>query len=352
MRAFGWNELTMNARPDAEMKAEERSTLLTLINGCWTTQAIAAAADLGIAAQLARTPQDAASLAEATSCHEPSLLRLMRALTSLGLCSQRGDGRFELTTLGTWLDPDAVDSLDAWARMRALRWAEWGDLSESVRTGECHQKRHAGSDDFSRYDGSAHARLFHDAMVKLTRRVSAGVAEAVVFRGDEILVDVGGGSGEMLAALMATHPSMSGIVLDLAHAREGAEEHLGRAGLGDRSKFMTGSFFEALPDTGDVYILKSVLHNWDDDRASRILSSCRVAMKAGARLLVVERLRPEQWADSDRHRACAASDLNMLVTLSGRERTEAEFGALLEAGGFRISRVHPVGADFHVLECQ
>ena len=334
------------------MKAEERSTVLTLINGCWTTQAIAAAAELGIAAQLARSPQDAASLAEAMHSHEPSLLRLMRALTSLGLCSQRADGCFELTPLGSWLDPDAADSLHAWARMRSLRWAEWGDLAQSVRTGECHQKRHGGSDDFSRYDGSAHARLFHDAMVKLTRRVAAGVAEAVAFAGDDVLVDVGGGSGEMLATLVGAHPSMSGIVLDLAHARDGAEEHLGRAGLGGRCRFVTGSFFEPLPDAGTVYILKSVLHNWDDDRAGRILARCRVAMKARARLLVVERLRPETWADSERHRACAASDLNMLVTLSGRERAEAEFRSLLEASGFRMARVHPVGADFHVLECQ
>lgn len=334
------------------MSAEQRSSLLTLINGCWTTQAIAAAATLGVPALLAESPKSAASLAAATRSHEPSLLRLMRGLTSLGLCHQREDGRFELTPLGARLDPDASDSLDAWARMRVLRWAEWSDLSESVRTGECHQKRRAGNDDFSRLADSPDARLFHEAMVRLTRRVAAGVAEVVTFNGDETLVDVGGGSGEMLAALMALHPSMSGIVLDLEHARAGAEEHLGRAGLGGRCEFVSGSFFDALPDAGDVYVLKSVLHNWDDERASRILSRCRAVMKDGTRLLVVERLLPEQWADSEQHRACAASDLNMLVALSGRERTEAEFRGLLGAASFTVVRVLSVGAEFYLIECR
>ena len=335
---------------DAE-KAEQRAGLLALINGCWTTQAIVAGTELGIAPLLAAAPREGAALAEATGCHAPSLLRLLHAWISLGLCTLRDDGCFALTPLGRWLDPAETDSLDAWARLRALRWNEWGEFTESVRSGESFQKRHAGRNDFARLEGTPHAALFHRAMVGLTRRVALGVAGAVEFAGSEALVDIGGGSGELLAALVARWPAMHGVVLDLAHARDSAIAHLAARGLGDRCAFEAGSFFDSWP-RGDVYLLKSVLHNWDDERVATLLRLGRDAMELSARMLIVERLLPERWADTADDRAAAASDLNMLVTLSGRERTEAQFRALLAAAGLRVDRVVSVGAGFHVIEAR
>ena len=212
--------------------------------------------------------------AEATGCHAPSLLRLLRAWVSLGLCRRRGDGCFALTPLGRWLDPAEADSLDAWARMRALRWNEWGEFTESVRNGESFQQRHAARDDFAGLEGSPQAAVFHRAMVVLTRQVAQGVAGAVEFAGGETLVDVGGGSGELLAALMAHRPAMRGVVLDPAHAKRGAVEHLAAHGLADRCAFVAGSFFDA--------------------RVAALLARGREAMKTAARMLIVERLLPEQ----------------------------------------------------------
>lgn len=339
-----------NARRDAE-KAEQRAGVLALINSCWTTQAIVAGAELAIAPLLAASPRDGAALAAATGCHPPSLLRLLRAWVSLGLCTRRADGCFELTQLGLWLDPNEPDSLDAWARLRALRWNEWGEFTQSVRSGESFQQRHAGSNDFARLEGSPQAALFHRAMVMLTRRVAQGVATAVEFTGRETLVDIGGGSGELVATLVADRPAMRGVVLDLAHARDSAVEHLSGRGLANRCTFVAGSFFEPWPH-GDVYLLKSVLHNWDDERAAAILTRGREAAVAGARMLIVERVLPEHWGDSADDRAAAASDLNMLVALSGRERTEAQFLSLLEAAGLHVDRVVPVGSEFHVVEAR
>ena len=218
-----------------------------------------------------------------------------------------------------------------------------------MRSGESFQKRHAGRNDFARLEGTPHAALFHRAMVELTRRVALGVAGAVEFAGSETLVDIGGGSGELLAALVARWPAMHGVVLDLAHARDSAIEHLAARGLGDRCAFEAGSFFDSWP-RGDVYLLKSVLHNWDDERVVTLLRLGRDAMESSARMLIVERLLPERWADTADDRAAAASDLNMLVALSGRERTEAHFLALLAAAGLRVDRVVPVGVGFHVIE--
>ena len=337
-------------KPEAT-KDEQRAGLLALINGCWTTQAVVAGAELGLARLLADAPRDGAALAEAMGCHAPSLLRLLRAWVSLGLCTLRRDGCFELTPLGRWLDPTEPDSLDAWARLRALRWNEWGEFTQSVRSGKSFQQRHAGSNDFARLEGSPQAALFHRAMVMLTRRVAQGVAAAVEFTGHETLVDIGGGSGELLATLVAVRPGLRGVVLDLAHARDGAVAHLSGRGLADRCAFEAGSFFEPWP-LGDVYLLKSVLHNWDDERAAAILARGREAMAAGARMLIVERVLPQHWGDSADDRAAAASDLNMLVALSGRERTEAQFRALLDAAGLRVDRVTPVGSEFHAVEAR
>ena len=230
----------------------------------------------------------------------------------------------------------------------------WGELEASVRSGEGYRKRRLGHDDFSHLDGDAQtAVLFHRAMVDLTRRIAEQVVRAIALRGDERIVDVGGGSGELLATLLATHPATSGIVFDLPHACAGAIEQIAVAGLSHRGEFVAGSFFDdALPSDADIYLLKSVLHNWDDERATSILRRCAEAMKPLARLLIVERVAPERWSDRAEHRAVAASDLNMLVALSGRERTAAEFRALLDRCGLDFAQIVPTGAEFSVIEAK
>ena len=333
---------------------DDRGRLLDLINANWTTQAIGVAAALDLPRRLGALPQRSEALAAAARLHEPSLKRLLQALASLGLCAQRDDGCFALTPLGALLHPDTPHSLHAWARLRAVQWPAWGDLRTSVESGEGWRKRQLGHDDFNHLDGDAQAAaLFHRAMSDLTRRIAAAVVRAIEFAGDERIVDVGGSSGELLAAIVAAHPAMRGVVFDLAHARAGAVALIAAAGLEERCEFVAGSFFDdALPSGADVYLLKSVLHNWDDERATSILRRCAEAMKPLARLLIVERVAPERWSDCAEHRAVAASDLNMLVALSGRERTAAEFRALLDRCRLDFAQIVPTGAEFSVIEAK
>ena len=338
------NALTTNTN-------DAHGDLLAMLNGHWMTQAICAAATLGLPGLLAQRPRDAASLAVSTGTHERSLLRLLRYLTSLGLVALRDDECFELTPIGLLLDPVAPDSLHPWALLRNARWADREELDHCVRTGMPHAKSRAGADNFSplAHDAEA-AAVFHRAMVAMTRRVAAQVLQVVEFVGSESVVDVGGGSGELAAVLLKAHPELRGTVFDLEHARQGAVAQFTDASVSERCQFIAGSFFDSVPAGHDVYVLKSVLHNWDDERAACILARCRDALAPSARLLIVERILPQRWTNCADHRSAAASDLRMLVGLSGRERSQKEFEALLAAAMLRLRRVIPTGGEFDVME--
>lgn len=330
-----------------------RADLLAMIDGFWATQAIGTAAALGIPALLAQEARDDAALAQTTGCHPGALRRLLSALASLGLCVRRGDGRYALTAMGLLLDPDAAGSLHGWARLRHARWGAWGELEASVRDGRSHHHRRFAADDYGELDhDSGLSALFHRAMVDRTRGIAPLVLRAIRFDDGERLVDVGGGSGELLLHILGERPALSGVVYDRAHAGRGAHRRIAAAGIGARCTFVAGSFFDAVPDGADAYLLKSVLHNWDDSRALQILRRCRSAMVPAARLLIVERLAPEDWEASRAHRAVSESDLNMLVARGGRERSAGEFRSLLGEAGFGQTQLLPTGSEFHVIEAR
>ena len=330
-----------------------RGELLALLNGQWTTQAICTAAVLGLPALLARQPRSAASLALATGSHQPSLLRLLRYLMSVGLVALRDDERFELTAAGLLLDPAAPNSLHPWAMLRHQRWPAREELEHSVRSGRPFGKSPSGGDNFGELGRDAEAAaLFHNAMVSMTRHIAAEVLEVIDLRGSATVVDVGGGSGELVGALLKAHPGLRGIVFDLEHARHGAQTQITDGCIGERCRFVAGSFFDSVPAGHDVYLLKSVLHNWDDERAACILSRCRDALAPSARLLIVERVLPREWTNCADHRSAAASDLRMLVGLSGRERSEEEFAALLAGAMLQLRRIISTGGEFDVIEAR
>ncbi|HWI79986.1 MAG TPA: methyltransferase [Ramlibacter sp.] len=329
---------------------QHHASVRAMLDGHWMTQAICAAAALGVPALLAARPRDAQWLARETATDANSLVRLLRYLVSLGLVATRADGCFELTPMGSLLDPAARDSLHPWALLRSARWAEREELESSVRTGRPWRSV-AGADNFSELpEDPRAAAVFHQAMVAVTRRVAMQVLQVIDFGATETVVDVGGGSGEFAIALLNAHPMMQGIVFDLEHAREGALLQFNKASVAERCRFAAGSFFDAVPPKADTYLLKSVLHNWDDERAACILARCRAALSGSARLLIVERILPRQWTASAAHQSAAASDLRMLVGLSGRERSESEFRALLAAGRLRLNRVIPTAGEFQVIE--
>jgi hypothetical protein len=326
--------------------------LLGIVNSSWMAQATCVAAELGIADLLASGPKTTDELARVSGCHAPSLHRLMRALTSLELCTEHKGGAFELTRLGALLRKDAPNSVRSWTIWWGkYLWPVWANLLYSVRFGTDARRLVVGTEGFDHLEqNAAMAATFHEAMVELTRLVGRDVSRSYDFSGIKQVVDVGGGYGELLAALLKAYPEMRGILFDLPHAVRGAKPHLDRLGVGDRCELIAGSFLELVPSGADAYLLKSVIHDWDDEHSGIILGNCRRAMPPGAKLLLVERLMPMHLEASARGQAMARADLNMLVTHGTRERTEAEFRRLLESQRFSLGRILPISSSLNVIE--
>ena len=163
-------------------------------------------------------------------------------------------------------------------------------------------------------------------------------------------MDVGGGYGELIATILLAHPEVRGVLFDMPHAIDLAATHLREKGVLDRCELVAGSFFESLPGGADVYVLKSILHDWNDERCGAILATCRAAMTPAARLLVVERVMPDRMVASEQHVTIARTDLNMLVALAAQERTEAGWRAILNEAGFSVTGITPAGFGYSVIE--
>ena len=339
-------------RPVETPSSDLRARVLALINANWTTQAISAAVQLGLPEGLSDGPQSVLALAQRTSCHAPSLLRLLRALASVGIVVQAEDERFALTAMGTLLIADARGSLAAWAEFcGTYSWTAWGQLSGCVRSGQSVRKRAGHADGFERLETDhAAAALFNRAMVSLTASVAASIVDAVDFAGTQRIVDVGGGFGELLGAVLRAHPSMHGVLFDMAHATQAAGVVLREAGIAERCDVVTGSFFDAVPAGADAYLLKSILHDWDDGNCAAILAQCARAMRPHARLLIVERMMPERFSVSAHEQAIARSDLNMLIGTGGCERTHEQYCSLLKPAGLRPTGLLALSGGFSVLD--
>ena len=336
---------------DARQSDPAATALLDLIGSQRITAVIHAAARLGLADLLAEGPQTVRQLAERSGVHEPSLRRLLRALVSVGVCARSGTDRFELTPLGAPLAASAPQSLKAVALFEGeLLWHSWGALVESIRSGKTSAELAGLENSFDLMGRNPEAvATFNAAMVAFTRAIVPDVLAAYDFRGVTRLIDVGGGYGELLGAILQTHPSMHGAIFDLPRCAEGARTHLADVGVGERAEFIAGSFFESVPGGADAVIMKSILHDWNDQRCTVILTNCRRALPRHGRLLLVERLMPEEPEVKAEHRSVTLSDLNMLRGPGGCERTEGEYRTLLDASGFRMTRVLPAGRS-HVIE--
>jgi len=327
-------------------------TLIEMISASWMSQAICTAAELCIADRLAKGAMAVDDLARFTESHPASLHRLMRALSSLGLCAERDDGSFELTTTGALLRSDAVPSLRAWAVWWGrYRWPLPGELRDCVRTGRG-ERQHAADRGGRAYrdNDPSTAAVFNQAMVELTRLAAVDVIRVRDFSSVGRLVDVGGGFGEMLAMLLAANPRMQGTLFDLPSVIAGARTHLATAGIADRCDFVEGSFLESVPSGADVYLLKSILHSWDDEHSRIILKNCHHAMRRDSRLILVERVMPTRMRGYPTERSAARSDLQMLLGSGGSERTQAEFEILLADSGFHAAEFIEAGPEHYVIE--
>lgn len=341
------------SQPDSKIDSLANAVnLLETINSCEATQAIYAAVELRIPDLLANGPRSSENLAHASGAHAPSLHRLLRVLSAFDICQQNEDGTFELRPLGQCLRAEADYSLRSWAlNWGRYLWPVWGNLLYSVQTGQSARQLVTGKEGFKPLeDEPERAAIFNQAMVELTRLTAQGVVRAYDFSGMKRIVDVGGGFGELLAVILKANPKARGVLFDLPHASEGARGHFESLGLAARCEFVTGDFFVSLPDGADAFVLKSIVHDWNDERSRLILGNCRRALAQGRRILLVERVVPEPVGSSATDRLIALSDLHMLVALGAQERTRAEFESLLRSAGLRLTRVIPAGPMFSILE--
>jgi ubiquinone/menaquinone biosynthesis C-methylase UbiE len=326
--------------------------LLAIANSSWTSQALYAFAQLNLADLLAGGSATSEQLAAKADAHTPSLHRLLRAMVTIEIVREHDDGSFELTPMGALLRSDIEESVRSWVILVGrYQWQMWGHLVESVRTGESVRKLMAGTEGFQHLElDEEMAEIFNQAMVQLTRLIAPGVVRAYNFSEMKRIVDVGGGYGELLAAILKANPKAHGVLFDLPHAIQSSRRHLESAGVADRCELIMGDFFESIPAGADAYILKSILHDWNDQRSKVILESCRRAMNKDAKLLLVERVMPPQLGASAADRDLARSDLNMLISLAAKERTETDFTNLLESAGFRLTKLVPAGRGLSLLE--
>ena len=323
--------------------------LLRLVSGFHVAQAIHAAVELGVPDLLADGERTSDDLAEASGADPATLYRLLRALASLGVLHEAEGRHFSLTPLGQPLRSDVPGSVRGWARLvgREYVWRSWGNLANAVRNGENSFRALYGADVFEwRAEHPEESAIFDEAMRSLTAPQAEAVLAAYDFSRFGIIVDVGGGNGTLLASLLAAHPAVRGILFDQAHVVTGGESVLQAAGVADRCEIVAGSFFEDVPEGGDAYVLKSIIHDWEDEEAIAILRACRAAMGPEAVVLLIER----HLGGPNENPAAKLSDLNMLVMPGGRERSDEEYAALFEQAGMRSASTTVAAAGHAVIE--
>jgi hypothetical protein len=332
-----------------QQNEQPAATLMRLVSGFQVSQAISVAAELGIADLLGDGSRDADELAATTGSHPRSLYRLLRALAGVGVFREDADGRFALTPLGDGLRSDATGSVAALAVFfgQPDYWQAWGDLRHGVQTGEYTFRHVHGMSPWEyRARHPEAGAAFDEAMTGRSRVEAEAALDAYDFGRFGTVVDLGGGQGAFLAALLARHQGTRGVLFDQAHVVARAQPVLEAAGVADRCRVEAGSIFESLPEAGDAYVLKRVLHDWEDEDALAILRMCRRVIGPGKQLLVID------WVISEGPEGAAAKllDLAMLISPGGRGRTRDEWVALLAAAGFRLAGIYPARAGEHVIE--
>jgi O-methyltransferase/methyltransferase family protein len=325
--------------------------MLQFITGFWASRAVYVVAKLGIADLLTSGPKTLEELAEATHTHAPSLYRILRALASIGVVKSESDGRFGLTPLSELLVTGAPGSM-RWFMMSELgqeHFPAWGNLMHSVKTGEIAFDNQFGTDIWGYFRNNPEdAALFNDSMSGMTAVANEQIMTHYDFSGFNKLVDVGGGHGGLITSILKTNRQMKGVLFDAPQVIEGAQPKLESAGVADRCEAVGGDFFKGVPEGGDAYVMKWIIHDWDDERALTILKHVRNQMNPDGRVIIVDTVVPED----DRPDFSKFFDLNMMVMTGGKERTAAEFEQLLAEAGFKLLRVIPTDVPTSIVEGQ
>ena len=346
-----WAELRalLNDRLFAKRKATNNNdplppVLFQMASGYWLSQAIYVAAKLGIADLLGNHPQSSVELASATCCDSRSLFRVLRALSSAGVVSQVGTDSFTLTPFGNALRSNVPGSLRRiLITLGEVHYKACGELLHTVRTGSPAFNRVFGASLFEHLQRNPQDGVsFNQGMTDVASLLAHAVLLAYDFSEVASSVDVGGGEGQFLRSILQFYPEMTGIVFDSCNelSVECAKNKE------DRCSFISGNFFDSVPERAEAYLLCGVLHDWNDERAAVILRSCREAMPKNGRLLIIETIVPE----TDSASFSKLLDINMMVMTYGRERTKSEFRALLDAADFKVTRIIPTMAPQFIIE--
>ena len=319
--------------------------IFNLVGGYRISQALYIAVELGIPGLLSSGPRHSDDLAAKTKTHAPTLYRILRFLAGAGLFNEIGPREFELTQLGSALRADIPGSICPAVRLwlSESHWLPWGHLLHCVRTGQ-HAFSHAhgmGVFDYLGKNADLSA-VFNATMTTGSTRVGSAIVKHYDFSGIRKIVDVGGGHGFILATVLASNATMRGVLYDLPHVVAGAGQIIHDAAVKERCEIVGGSFFDSIPSGADAYVLKQVIHDWDDEQSLTILRNCRAAMPTNGKILLVERRIEQDHREAMR---VLHIDMEMLVNVSGMERTDAEYRSLFERAGFRLAKIVPLMDD-------
>jgi hypothetical protein len=323
--------------------------LTQLAFGAMLTQALYVAAKLEVADLIAEKPQTISELAAATKTHERSLYRLMRSLASVGVFEEVEPKVFAHTPYSQPLRKNTPNSIRNGAIFMGeeWHWRVWSDMLYSVQTGKPAWGRVHGAEVFDYLaNNPRQAEIFNDAMTDMSAAIAPVIVEAYDFSGIKRLTDIAGGHGYLLAQVLKANPHMSGILFDMSLVIAGAGSLLEQEGVADRVEKVSGDFFSSVPEGADAYMMKHIIHDWDDERAIRILQNIQQAMAEDGRVLIIETVVPE---GNEPHYS-KVLDLEMLTSPGGVERTAAEYRELLAAAGLRLTRIIQTKSPFSIVE--
>lgn len=341
----------MGSAPEPGKQLPPQAAMFQIISGFWISRAVYIIAKLGIPDLLKDGPKSTNELAAETSTHAPSLYRVLRALVSVGVLTGNDDGKFALTPLSETLVTDAPGSV-RWFAVSELgeeHYPAWGNLMHSVKTGEIAFDNLYGMDVWKFFEQNPeNGALFNDSMSGITAATNEAITTLYDFSSFNKLVDVGGGHGGLLTGVLKKNAQLKGVVFDAPEVISGTRSKIEAAGLADRCETIGGNFFESVPAGGDAYILKWIIHDWDDEKSIRILRNVREQMSPTSKLILVDSVVPE----SAEPHFSKFIDLNMLVMTGGKERTESEFRQLLGSAGFKLLRVIPTELPTSIIEAQ
>ena len=341
------NHATASAEAAQPMPPEMLVSQLAF--GALMTQAIYVAAKLGIADLLAEKPQSVATLADSTNTHEEALYRVLRTLASVGVFRETDPKTFALTPCAELLRSDAPNSMRNGAIFMGeeWHWRVWVGMLHSVKTGKPAWGHVHGAEVFDYFAAnSEHAEIFNRAMTDMTTGTAPAIVEAYDFSGVGVLADIAGGHGLLLAQILKANQGMKGILFDVSSVVAGADAVLAREGVSGRVEKVGGNFFESVPEGADAYIMKHIIHDWDDERSARILKNIHARMSENGKVLLLEVVVPE---GNEPHYS-KLLDLEMLTSPGGKERTAEEYRALLAQAGFRLTRIISTKSPFSVIE--